>query len=211
MNGPYKTSSWDIGELQALVDELATKGLAVEAEWRSDHVLQASPEQADNIRLVSGGKLFLSQKGRKGSVFLEALPPEQTRQVLASLYQRKFLSAPDFTLGILLAVIYVLLYLVGTLPALLDIGGPLLLMVSIVSLICAGAAVSLMRSVIAGRSGPRKGWKWLGLPGLILHVPGLLLVVPLCSALFRQALLQRARECAAPSQVQAGDLQGGLG
>jgi len=194
MNGPYKAASWRVEDLQALIEELTEKGLKVDVEWREGSLLKATPEQANNVRLAWEGKTFLTQQGRRGAVVLDALPPDQMRRVLTALYRRRFLAAPDFTLAIFLAVVYGLFYLGATLPALLDLGGPVLVAVSVISLAGTMVALGKARSLIAGlKAGSGSGLLWLSLPGVILHVPALLLLLPLCRGLFRQALVRRAR------------------
>lgn len=195
MNGIYKASHWDPAQLDILIRRLRESGIAVEASWRRLRS-ECEPEKANQLYLSQGGKPFLIQRNRLGTVMPGRLPPAQADALLAVLHERDLTRPVNYTLGIMCALGYGLLYFLVVMPQLAAMG-PLWLGCSIALLSGSIVALILAAMVAEGEMQVRGLWLLvLGAPGYILHAPGSLLLLPLPRATMVAYLTNRATRAA---------------
>lgn len=196
---PY-TAPWSAEHQQLLVSELQQAGLDVQATW-SRYDQPSEPAQANKFKLLVNGHQVIDQNYKDGVFTPDRLTPQQSTLVLGTLYRLGLISPPDYTVGILCGVLYAALYVLAVAPSLADIS-PLLLVASIITLCMSLLALSQLMGIGRSSTAPPSGkaMAWLGFPGVLLHAPGILLLLPLLKRSGHARLLRDARGASAQLQ-----------
>lgn len=121
MRGGFKSAQFDKDVLSQFVNELKSSGVEFEASWtRGNKPVDPQSGDANMLTLKYKGKLFFRQFNRQGSASPGIIEQSRRSAVLSALKKYGFYTQPEYGLGIVLVVVFLLLQATIVLPAAAD-------------------------------------------------------------------------------------------
>jgi hypothetical protein len=191
MRGQFKQDDFNVIKIMDFTDELIASGLNIEVIWKKGFRTLNSPSEANVVDVKLNDKLIFKQNRKAGFVNIDKLDDADKRIVLKGLSKHRFFTIPNWTLSIVLCVVYLLLIGIAAFGR-SDIFSTLLLV---------GALAVMVFLIVAYKIADKKMANDLLLPvgifgglGYLFTIPSSILTIFLYQQISRHALFKELEE-----------------
>ncbi|WP_268223272.1 hypothetical protein [Sinomicrobium oceani] len=192
MYDQYKTNSFDGITLQGIANDLSAAGWNVKTVWKKGNSKRETYGEGVNFfQLEKDGKWVLRQVKNKGFVRMGKMSAEEERLFLSLLKKNMLYSKPEWTLGLVLTIVYaILIFFIGSSRDMESVG-----IVLFVSALCLFGFLGLayMRSEGKLSAGLYRVSLVFGIIGYALTALSSLLCLPVMNSIFRNALYTKVK------------------
>ncbi len=190
MRGAFK-QDFNKSKIESLAEYLKNQGVSFDLEWKTGTKV-ISPEsnvEPNAVALKINGKPFFSWFKKNGMVIPKHFQQDKREVLFKGLAELGLYTKPDFSLGIILALVYCVLFFVAVVPKMAEMGETIA-MVRIILFILLYIGIVLLYSrnfplVILGII--------LSFPGFLGGSPGSLLNMPLLLNASRNSLYNHVK------------------
>lgn len=109
MRGQFKQNEFNVIKLMDFTDELIAAGLNIEIIWKKGFRKLDSPTDANVVEIRHNDKFIFKQNRNAGFVNIDKLEASEKKIVARALSKYHFFTHPNWTISVVLSVIYVLL------------------------------------------------------------------------------------------------------
>lgn len=185
----YKTEEFPENQLLQLAEDVESLGWDAEVEWKNGLQKLEQPDKATGFYLRINGKLVLKQIKRNGTVRLNKLNKTNRPIFLDLLRKNELYNKPNWTLGVILALVYFSIVLIGIIEPASKMQEKLIPIVGGLMVLFIG--IAFMRAKQLLPDGINILIWIIGILAVIASAPGSILIIPLVNTIYKYSLYNK--------------------